>query len=189
MEWMRQRGQSAMRPASDLRSSRFATMGLRRRLGDPGLDPRCVRLFRARLSGGCSRRQLSRTQRRHRLDHHHHAGDAAGRRGGSGFAGRSLWTTTPADCVRALFLHHHGAYAIRSQLRSIRCAAGSLRHRHGRVLGHRRFPGHGELSQAVARALFRDHAGRILRGLSAGRRRSAHHRTRALGGGGCFFAV
>ena len=58
----------------------------------------------------------------------------------------------------------------------IRCAARSLWNRHGRVLGHRRFFGHGELSQALARALFRNHAGGLFRGISAGCRRSAHHR-------------
>ena len=97
-------------------------------------------------------------------------------RGGAGFVGRPVWPPPPADCLRPLLLHHHGAHSLRTELRGICCAARSLWNRHGRILGHRRFSGHGELSQALARALLRDHAGWLFPGILAGRRGSAHHR-------------
>ncbi len=128
MKWMKQsRSPSVASQQHQHRRSRLATMGFRRLLRNLRLDPRCVRLFRPRLPGGCSCQQLPRTQRRHRLDHHHHAGHAAGGRGGVGFVGRPLWPPPSADCVRSVLLHHHGADSLRAQLRwSLLCCALSM---------------------------------------------------------------
>ena len=150
MKWMKEsRAPSGAASIESPTETVSPAVGVRRLFRDTRLDPRCVRLFRARLPGGCSRQQLSRWQRRHRLDHYHHPGDAAGRRGGPWFPGRSLWPPPPLDRVRPVLLHHHGVHSVRAQLRRVRCPARSLWHRHGRILGHRRLPGYGELSRNV----------------------------------------
>ena len=148
MKWMKEsRAPSGAASIESPTETVSPAVGVRRLFRDTGLDPRCIRLFRARLPGGCSRQQLSRWQRRHRLDHHHHPGDAAGWRGGPWFPGRSLRPPPPLDRVRPVLLHHHRAHSVRAQLRRVRCPARSLWHRHGRILGHRRLAGYGELSR------------------------------------------
>ena len=52
----------------------------------------------------------------------------------------------PADGLRALFLHHYRAHTICAELSPVRRPARTLRNWHGRILGHWRLPGDGELS-------------------------------------------
>ena len=126
-----------------------AAMAVRRGVGNPGMDSRCLFLFHPYFSSRCAGRALWREQGRDRLVHHCHSDHASAGRAGVGRAGRSLRTPRPADCLRAVLFHRFGDDAVRAELPGIFDFARALRRGHGRLLGHRRVAGDREFAERV----------------------------------------